>query len=74
MRLSFGRSQPPQPPKGTDMHTGTSLAEAQAALKRAQADHAKVIGMRPKTDENAEKAKRLLVENHLARRIRESYQ
>ncbi|HKN44485.1 MAG TPA: hypothetical protein VJW23_11220 [Propionibacteriaceae bacterium] len=56
------------------MHTGTSLAEAQAALKRAQADHAKVIGMRPKTDENAEKAKRLLVENHLARRIRESYQ
>lgn len=52
----------------------TSLAEAQQALQRAQKDRARVIGMRPKTRENAREGKRLLAENHLAQRIRESYQ
>jgi hypothetical protein len=51
----------------------TKLAEAQEALQRAQKDRARVIGMRPQTEENVRKAKRLLAEDYLARRIRESY-
>lgn len=56
------------------MRAGTSLDEAQQALQRAQKDRARVIGMRRKTEENAREGKRLLAENHLAQRIRESYQ
>ncbi|HKN43301.1 MAG TPA: hypothetical protein VJW23_05210 [Propionibacteriaceae bacterium] len=55
------------------MRTGTNLNEAQEALKRAQEDRAKVIGMRPQTEQNAKDARKLLHENHLAARIRESW-
>jgi len=56
------------------MRAPTSLTEAQEALKRALEGQAEAREMRPTTDKNVRDAKRLLTENHLARRIRESYQ
>lgn len=74
MRSWSKPSQRPQPPGASEVDGPTSLAEAQQALQRAQKDRVRVIGMRRKTEENAREGKRLLVENHLAQRIRESYQ
>lgn len=67
------RSRRHPPPTESDVQPPTKLAEAQEALQRAQKDRARVIGMRPQTEENVRKAKRLLAEDYLARRIRESY-
>lgn len=71
------RSRPPQPSKEPEVivirTAPTSLDAAQGALQRAQKGRADVRGMRAKTEDNVREAKRLLAENHLAQRIRESY-
>lgn len=56
-----------------DATAGTDLAKAQRDLQRAQRERAEVLGMRPKTEENARRARRLLVENNFAERIRGSF-
>jgi hypothetical protein len=53
--------------------TPTTLTEAEQALRRAQRERDEVKALRPKTQENAARARRLLHENHLAERIRRSW-
>ena len=47
--------------------------ELQKKLQEAQEGRKEVFLMRPKTEENAKGAHRLLRENHLAERIRRSF-
>jgi len=48
--------------------------DLQRKTKEAHEASREVFLMRKKTEENARRAHKLLQENHLARRIRESYQ
>ena len=57
----------------SDMNAGTDLAKAQQELQRAQRERAEVQKMRPKTDENAWRARRLIAENNFANRIRGTF-
>ncbi len=70
-RLRRSRTQSLQ--KKAEVIGGTDLAKAQQDLQRAQQERAEVLGMRPKTEENARRAQRLLAENHFAARIRGSF-
>jgi hypothetical protein len=59
--------------KESDVTAGTDLAKAQQELQRAQRERAEVLRMRPKTDENARQARRLIAENNFANRIRGTF-
>jgi hypothetical protein len=70
-RLRRSRTQRLQ--KGHEVAGGTDLAKAQQDLQRAQMERAEVLSMRPKTEENAQRARWLLAENHLGARVRRSF-
>jgi hypothetical protein len=75
MRLLSKPSKPTpdqEPAKEPDV-TPTTITEAEQALRRAQRERDAVKALRPKTQENAARARRLLQENHLAERIRRSW-
>lgn len=62
-----------QQQKESEVTAGTDLRTAQEALQRAQAERARVLAMRPKTEQNAREARKLVHENHFAERIRRSF-
>ena len=49
------------------------ITELQRKLQEAQEERRKVLAMRHKTDSIAERARRLLVENHFAERVRGTF-
>jgi hypothetical protein len=67
------RSRTQQIQKQSEVTGGTDLAKAQQDLQRAQMERAQVLSMRPKTEENAQRARQLIVENHFAARVRRSF-
>ena len=67
------RSRTQQLQKKHEVPGGTDLAKAQQDLQRAQRERAEVLGMRPKTEENARRARRLLADNHFAERVRSTF-
>ena len=63
------------PQKDPDVpNPALTTQDLQRKLQEAQEARREVFLMRKKTEENARRAHKLLQENHLARRIRESYQ